>query len=204
MLYIEYNNHRNLFTLSLHDALHSECFHHRCDANELEALAVGYKILSWCSTNDLKADWIKISLFFLHLFTLCRRKEDAMSASFGRHETWDPHVHTRSRLFRRDQPNSSWCWAQSIDRIDHRPWPRQSSAVLHAAQPLRQYWAHVGRSSSQRQRSQVRGSCSLQVVSIAVVSIAVYCGLYDLYGKKEEFEPNWAVENHSESLRQRL
>ena len=57
------------------------------------ALAVGYKILSWCSTNDLKADWIKISLFFLHFFTSCRRKEDAMSASFRRHDMRSTRPH---------------------------------------------------------------------------------------------------------------
>ena len=38
------------------------------------ALAVGYKILSWCSTNDLKADWIKISLFFFTFFYFVSQK----------------------------------------------------------------------------------------------------------------------------------
>lgn len=154
------------------------------------ALAVGYKILSWCSTNDLKADWIKISLFFLHFFTSCRRKEDAMSASFRRHDmrsTRPNEIHTRSRLFRRDQPNSSWCWAQSID---HRPWPRQSSMPLSR-------WGNTGPMLAEAHRKD--RDHKWEAPAVSKLFPLRYIAVFMIFMKKKslnQIEPLKIIQNH--------
>lgn len=140
-------------------------------------------------------EWSK-SRLNRNLFTSCRRKEDAMSASFRRHDmrsTRDPHEiqvipQRPAELF-------------VVVSSEHRPIDRDlgSPPCRSAAEPLRQYWAHVGRSSSQRQRSQVRDSERL--LSLQVVSIYFHCGilrsLWSLWWKRRV----WTKLSHWKSFR---